>query len=300
MQHKLTSPESSTWEWIDLENPGLEELQVIAEKYGLHPSSVKDSLQPEHLPKYEFIDNVLFIITRLHDPKAHLEADTIQELTNKVAIFYSATFLITIHKYPVLVLKEVKAKFIDTGIATAPSEVLIKILKGCIKTFDGPALKLAEELDFFETKLFLSKKIPPLNKGLYHLKRKAAVSRRVIQLAETIVGSLNLPEFPRPEVQDLRDAHLLLENQYEEISDSANNLLNTYISLSSQKTNEVMRVLTIFSVFFLPLTFIAGIYGMNFEYMPELEYRLGYPAVIATMGVVTISIYVWFRRKEWL
>ena len=300
MEQILISAAISGWDWIDLENPSPDELQLIAEKFRLHPASVKDSLQPEHLPKFEFIDNNLFIITRLHDPQAHLEADTIQELTNKLAIFYTDKFLITIHKFPVPLLQGVKKRFFDMGFVKSPAEILIKILKGCIQTFDAPALKLADELDYYETKIFLAKKTPSLNKGLYHLKRKATVSKRVIQLSETVVHSLVLPEFNQPEVQDLKDAFLLLENQYEEISDSANNLVNTYISLASQRTNDVMRVLTIFSVFFMPLTFIAGIYGMNFEFMPELKTKLGYPAVMILMLLVTISIYFWFRRKGWL
>lgn len=300
MQQTLVSKASSAWEWLDIENPSLEELQLLAEKYQLHPALVKDSLQPEHLPKFEFIDQVLFIITRLHDTKAHIEADTIQELTNKLAVFYTDQFLITIHKYPVNVLLEVKIQFIDSGIAKSPAEVLIKILQGCVRTFDDPALKLSDELDYYEAKIFLNEKILSLNKGLYHLKRKATVSKRVIQLSEKVLAGLILPEFQKPEVQDLKDAHLLLENQYEEISDSANNLINTYLSIASQKTNDVMRVLTIFSVFFLPLTFIAGIYGMNFEFMPELRSKAGYPAVLAMMVVVTISIHLWFRRKGWL
>ncbi len=76
--------------------------------------------------------------------------------------------------------------------------------------------------------------------------------------------------------------------------------MNIYISFSSQKTNEVMKILTIFSVFFMPITFIVGIYGMNFDYMPELSKRWGYPIVLLIMAVVTVIIYQWFKRKKWL
>jgi magnesium transporter len=82
--------------------------------------------------------------------------------------------------------------------------------------------------------------------------------------------------------------------------DEVNNLVNLFMSLSSQKTNDVMKVLTIFSVFFMPLTFIAGIYGMNFEFMPELRQKWGYPGVMVLMGIVTAFIYFWFKRKKWL
>ena len=78
------------------------------------------------------------------------------------------------------------------------------------------------------------------------------------------------------------------------------NLLKIYLSLLAQRTKEVMRMLTIFSAFFLPLTFIAGIYGMNFKFMPELGWKAGYPAVLFLMVVVAGGIYVWFRRKGWI
>ena len=73
-----------------------------------------------------------------------------------------------------------------------------------------------------------------------------------------------------------------------------------HVTMASQRTNEVMRVLTVFSAFFLPLTFLVGVYGMNFRFMPELEQRWGYPAVLGLMGVISLVIFVWFRRRGWL
>jgi magnesium transporter len=86
----------------------------------------------------------------------------------------------------------------------------------------------------------------------------------------------------------------------DELVDDVNNLLSIQLALASHRTNEVVRVLTVFSVFFLPLTFIVGVYGMNFQYMPELHQRWGYPAVMLGMALVTFAIYVWFRRRGWL
>ena len=111
---------------------------------------------------------------------------------------------------------------------------------------------------------------------------------------------MNLQNLPPTEMQDLRDLYVHEVTLYDELADSTIHLVNTYISLSSQRTNEVMRVLTIFSVFFMPLTFIVGIYGMNFEFMPELNSVYGYPMVIFAMSMITVVIYFWFRRKGWL
>jgi magnesium transporter len=103
-----------------------------------------------------------------------------------------------------------------------------------------------------------------------------------------------------PLFQDLRENAESMYSYAEELVEDVNNLLSIQLALASHRTNEVVRVLTVFSVFFLPLTFIVGIYGMNFEFMPELRQRWGYPAVIIAMLLVTFSIYLWFRRRGWL
>jgi magnesium transporter len=98
--------------------------------------------------------------------------------------------------------------------------------------------------------------------------------------------------------QDIKDELLNLLTYNEESVENANQLMTTYLSISDQKNNEVVRLLTIFSAFFLPLTFIAGVYGMNFDFMPELNWKWGYFFSIGFMLLVVIVIYLWFRRKR--
>ncbi|HEY4651135.1 MAG TPA: CorA family divalent cation transporter [Pontibacter sp.] len=300
MQKTLYASAEQGWEWTDVENPSPEELQELAQKYGLHPSSVRDCLQPEHLPKYEIANNIVFIIARVYDSKAHLEADTIQELTNKVAIFYHERFIITIHRYPAELIPELVEKYLDTGLVKSAASLLTRIMRSAFRTFAAPADKLSDELDYYETKTFLQARQVSLTKGLYHLKRKISVSKRVLKLSDVILDNMRLQQLPSTDMQDLQDLYVHMVTLYDELNESSNHLVNTYISLSSQKTNEVMRVLTIFSVFFMPLTFIVGIYGMNFEFMPELHTKYGYPVVLASMALITAVVYVWFRRKGWL
>lgn len=300
MKRIIKAADTTDWEWIDLLNPSKEELQEVAAKYGLHPASVIDSLQPEHLPKYEEIGNDVFMIVRIYDPTAHEEADTIQELTNKLAIFFSEKYIITIHRHELAFIDEVNEKYVQANLGRNSSGLLIKLLKAAFKTFEPPTRFLAEELDNYEAEIFLTSRMPALTKGLYHLKRKASVCKRLFRLSEVILSNLQLNSTLAPEVQDLKDLYVHLETLFDEINESTNNLINIYLSLSSQKTNEVMRVLTIFSAFFLPLTFIAGVYGMNFEFMPELDERIGYPAVMGLMAIVTVCIYLWFKKKHWL
>jgi magnesium transporter len=103
-----------------------------------------------------------------------------------------------------------------------------------------------------------------------------------------------------PIYQDVRDLYTKLNVLYNQANEDSTNLMNIYLSLASHKTNEVMRILTIFSAFFLPLTFIVGLYGMNFKFMPELEYQIAYPLVWLGMISIVLIIFLWFRRKRWL
>ena len=111
---------------------------------------------------------------------------------------------------------------------------------------------------------------------------------------------MKVEDADKPALQDVRDLQVKLVTLYEQVHEDTNNLLNIYLSLSARKTNDVMKILTIFSVFFMPLTFIAGIYGMNFKFMPELTMEYGYPVTLLAMGIIVVVIFIWFRRKHWL
>jgi magnesium transporter len=127
-----------------------------------------------------------------------------------------------------------------------------------LHTFEAPGQKLLKDLDAYETDVFMKKQMPNVLKNLYHLKRKAAVGSRILNLSRDIIEHLDNHELPETSVQDLRDLYIKLDTIYSEVEDGVNNLLNIYISLSTQKTNEVVRVLTVFSIFFMPLIFIVG------------------------------------------
>jgi magnesium transporter len=115
---------------------------------------------------------------------------------------------------------------------------------------------------------------------------------------QNVINQVEVSDKSKSALQDIKDKILSLILSYDEVSEDSNNLLNTYLSVNAQKNNDVMKLLTIFSAFFLPLTFIAGIYGMNFENMPELTWQAGYFLTLGVMAVVAIVIYVWFKRKR--
>ena len=300
MKQELATTTDHAFTWLDLNDPSAEELNQVAQQYDLYYTVIKDCLEPDHLPKFESIGSVNFIITRIYNPDKDTDADTIQELSNKIAIFYTNQFIITVHRIAQPVLEQIKNRFVDSGHCQTTAELTIRIVRWVLNSYIDPGLALANELDSYESALFLGNPTKQVLQQLYYLKRKASSAKRILTLTEDILHCLQRSEGASPVLQDTQDLHLKARTIFDQLEEAAAHLLNIYLSMASQRTNEVMRVLTVFSAFFLPLTFIVGIYGMNFEHMPELKWPLGYPAVLLVMVVVSLGIYGWFKRKGWL
>ncbi len=245
------------FEWIDITNPTKAELSEVSAKYNLHRSLVEDSLQPEHLPKYEKIDDIQFLILRIYSTKATSQSDTIQELTDKIAIFIDTGFIITIHRMQYNFLEEIKERYIDTGKCLSTYDILQRIVLRSFLTYEAPLAQLINTIESFEPKIFLQKKMPALLEDLYYIKRQAYVINKLLNLSRGIIENLH-DKIQPPDLNNLKDNLLRMYTNSDQVMDNSNTLLNTYISLTSQRTNEVVRVLTIFSVFFMPLTFIVG------------------------------------------
>lgn len=298
MQNFLATKEDHGFEWIDINDPTTEEFTGLVSKYNLHPALVNDCMQPDHLPKYERMENYSFIIFRIHTDNESAEADTVQELTHKIAIFYSEDFMLTIHRRPHALFDGV-IQFLQSPRCNSSADLLNGLVSACLNTYDQPLTSLAKSVDYYEEVVFLRPKKIPLLKGLYYLKRKIDLLKRMLILSFEIIDAVDSEE-GNVNTRDTRDQYVKFQNMFDSLSENIHQLLSIYFSASSQKTNEIMRILTIFSVFFMPLTFIVGIYGMNFDFMPELHWKFGYPAIMATMVVVTVMIYFWFKRKGWL
>jgi magnesium transporter len=295
--------------WVDVVNPTAGELAEVARKYALHPMSVEDSLEPEHLPKYERIGATTFIIVRAIDTTAPRDCSSVHEMTRKVAIFYGPEFLITIHRSEQPFLTAI----MDEYRAAAPPEgsqerrkgfmprLLIGLINGAIATYEKPLTTAETTIDAFEATVFGEHEFTELLRRIYLEKRRVTQMRRMLSHTRDAVQKLVPASEPTaPLYQDLRENAESMHFYADELVEDVNNLLSIQLALASHRTNEVVRVLTVFSVFFLPLTFIVGVYGMNFHYMPELRERWGYPGVLAGMGLVTLTIYLWFRRRGWL
>ena len=286
--------------WVDVTGPTSDELTELSKTYGLNQYALSACLQSDHLPKHEDIEGTHFIVTRVLIPIRAGQSVSIQSISTKIAFFYRPGLLVTIHRIPHDFINDVRTRFFDTGQLHVVEAIVAKMLWHILHSYETPAVRLSNELDDFENKVFSQNLTPQMLSELYQIKRKSLMSKKLLLFSQEAVSSIKLPDVESDVLQDTRDLHLKLMNIYDQIHEDVSNLVNFYLSISAQNTNEVIKVLTIFSVFFMPLTFVAGIYGMNFDYMPELRERWGYPALLGFMLLLSGSIYVWFRRKNWL
>lgn len=290
--------------WLDVVAPTEAELQQIAARFGLHETSVQDALEPEHLPKYERIESTTFIIVRAIDADAGPRASGLRELTRKVAIFFGSDFLITIHRTPQPFLTNIERQYTADPTAHLPElreQILIDILNGAIETYGAPLEAAENVIDDFESIVFGEQETTTPLRAVYFERRRIGLMKRLLRHSLDVIQRLvPAAKSAMPLYQDLRENAESMHVYADELLDDVNHLLTMQLALASHRTNEIVRVLTVFSVFFLPLTFIVGVYGMNFTFMPELKARWGYPAILGVMALVTVAIYLWFRRRGWL
>jgi magnesium transporter len=296
MSNKIWNNEQVTW--TDIINPTEDELNQFSKQHHINHHVLADCLEPNHLPKIEQLNDITFILLRLYDKKVNKYPSSVQEMSNKIAMFYNNKHLITIHRNPHPLIKEIKTKYFDTGLTKETSQIVIKLMWYIVQTYEAASVKLSEDIDIMEKQIFLGKQSKITLEDLYYLKNSCRLNKKLMSLTNDVINHYNSSESDRSALQDVKDFIQKLTHSFEETYEDSANLSRTYLSIMSKKTNDAIKLLTIFSVFFMPLTFIVGIYGMNFLYMPELRWKIGYPLILFIMFAISAIIFIWFKRKK--
>ncbi|WP_413558169.1 CorA family divalent cation transporter [Bdellovibrio sp. HCB209] len=291
--------------WIDIEDPKKEDLVNLAQEFEIPMQALATCMDPDHLPRVEYLDHSTYIILRHFDDRARPGAGSIQELSTKLVFFVGKKYVLTLHRTPLPCIddKKDKVKFEQLEMGQLIGRLFVKVLQ----SFETPLDELINKMDTIEGRIYALRRKNILREG-YHLKRRASGFKKIFKFTDSVLTNLQQhSKFPALNYDYVRDplARLLFDtdNTVEEIT----GLINLHLALMSQKTNEasfktneIMRILTVVSIFFLPLNFIAGVYGMNFEFMPELKHHYGYFSVLGTMALLAIAILGWVWHKGWL
>ncbi len=300
MVKTILAKTTAAFDWIDVIDPSREEMEELKVKYDLEEASINDSFQAGHLPKIEEFDNYHFLVIRSIPKQFDSYADSLSEITERLSVFFSEGFIITVHRGQIEYLDKLIANITD-GKFPSSKHFINHLTSEALKTFEKLAIeKLTTQLDSYEEIVFLRKRKKNFLRQLYYIKRQVDHIRIILTLYDDMVDFFHVTAFKNVYTQDLKDIYERSSTLYRNISENTSQLLNIYFNMESNHTNDIMRTLTIISVFFMPLTFIVGVYGMNFHNMPELEWHYGYPAIMLAMALLALLIYIWFKRKKWL
>jgi len=279
-------------------------IEQIGNNFGLHPLVMEDILNTFHRPKYESLENYLFIVLKmLYYDKTNKEVQSEQ-----VSFILGSNFVVTFQEREEDVfgpvrerLRKSKGRIRKMGADYLFYALLDAIVDNYFLLMEG----LGEEIETLEDQL-LEHPAPATLQTIHNLKREMIFLRKAVWPLREIINGLLKDESKLIKkttdiyLRDVYDHTIQVIETTETYRDMVAGLQDLYLSSVSNKMNEVMKVLTIIATLFIPLTFIAGIYGMNFEFMPELKWKFGYFIIWGIMAAVTAIMFIYFKRKKWL
>ncbi|MBI1179171.1 MAG: magnesium/cobalt transporter CorA [Alphaproteobacteria bacterium] len=289
--------------WIDLDEPSEREEAALMRRFGIHPRAIEDAQAPRHPPKAEDFGDILFLLIKGLDA----ETDSISFGTIQIAIFAGRRFMLTRHGGPSPSIARLWARTEQEPalLGQGPSAMAIELVGIVMDRFLPILLAVEDRLDWLEDEV-AERPRDELLSELISLKSNLTRMRRITtyhtQMCAQVTGSPPAA-FDDGHRHDLRDLYEKLERLTSLTGlyyDLSSDLMDGYISLASHRLNNIMKVLTIVASIFIPLTFLAGVYGMNFQNIPELHYRYSYYILIAVMVALAAGLLTLFRRKRWL
>ncbi|MFH1902306.1 MAG: magnesium/cobalt transporter CorA [Candidatus Omnitrophota bacterium] len=291
--------------WINID--GLHDLEIInkiGKQFDLHSLVLEDILNTGQRPKYEDFDNHLFIVLKMimFDVKKN---DIFSE---QVSILLGENFVISFQEKEGDVFDPIRErlKHAKGRIRKMGADYLVYILVDAIVDCYYLILeKIGDKIEGMEEELVINP-TPQTFQTIHNLKRDTIFLRKSVWPLREVVNSLERGESKLIKktthifLRDVYDHTIQVIDTIETFRDMISGMLDVYLSSVSNKMNETMKVLTIIATIFIPLTFIAGIYGMNFKYMPELSWRWGYQGVWVIILVTVILMVSYFKRKKWI
>lgn len=284
--------------WFHIQSSNTEELKEILQKLKAHPLSERAMNNFSDIPKIDVYKNQAYVSTVAIQEDYSLE---------KISILVGENYVITrgdnnnLHLF-----SELKEDFMDhPDHMSHTGHILYHILDKVGMFYLKIVDKLSNEIQQLEKQVFKTPFANEIGKGAYQWKGKIHDLRQIVEAQENIIKSIGRSEFPYINedsgfyFQDLQDNFSRVVNAFDTFKENLSSIFDLQMSLKSDHMNAIMKTLTLASVVFLPMTFIAGLYGMNFERMPELKWKFGYAYGLILMFGLGTAIALYFRKKGW-
>ena len=291
--------------WINVD--GLHQVEILeklGECYGFHPLMLEDILNTDQRPKMEDYGDYLYIVLKMLD-----QSDKDNGIvTEQISLILGSNFVISFQEMEGDVFDPIRER-IRNGKGRlrklGADYLAYTLLDSIVDNYFIIMEKLGERIEFLEEELVTRPTAETL-RVIHQLKREMIFLRKAVWPLREVVSGLErgesslMKESTRIYLRDVYDHTIQVIDAIETFRDMVSGMLDIYLSSISNRMNAVMKVLTIIATIFMPLTFIAGIYGMNFKYMPELEWQWGYPAIWLVVLFIGISMLIYFKKKKWL
>jgi magnesium transporter len=290
--------------WVDIVDPEQEDIEpLLEERFGFHELAAEDTLSATTLPKYDSFPNYDFFIFRTVDVDVSQHASE----TYKIAAFLGSNFLFTVHRGTVRAIDDVcnrlpgDRRILERG----PDFLLYSIVDQMVDAHFPLMETIEEAVDDLQDRIFENAEPSHLDE-LLHLKRDVNVLRRHSLPQRELLNQISRGDANFIQAQhliyfrDVYDHMFRISETIDVDRDQMTGTMEAYLSVVANRTNDTMKLLTIFSALMLPLTLIAGIYGMNFEHMPELKWIHGYPFALGLMIGTALLMLFFFWMKGWM
>lgn len=295
--------------WIDLMAPTEEESQMVLKQiYHFHPLAIDDAINDLHVPKVDDYGTYLYLVFHT----VNLGEERMDVHTDEVDVFLGANYLITIHDLPRSSIDKLweESNHQRNGLARGPAYLLYELIDRQIDTYTPLIDRFEEQLELVGDQIFHSKQKRNEEEQLLNdaLTAKSSALRlsRILTPQRELLYKLShndysvIPAEMRIYFQDAYDHLARLSELALSMRDLSGSTIETHLALVNNRINETMKVLTMISTIFIPLSFIAGIYGMNFTFMPEIDEPWAYPLVWLSFLLVGGGMVYFFRRRGWL
>ncbi|GGM29581.1 magnesium transport protein CorA [Micromonospora sonchi] len=295
--------------WLGLHEPDLTEMTEIAATYGLHELAVEDAVKAQQRPKLERFGEVSFLALRTARYCEHAEltenSDVVE--TGQVMLFIGPQFLISVRHGDACRLAPVREE-LETRqdlLLHGPWAVAYAITDRVVDLYLEVADRLEDDMDVLETEVF-DRQASGRIQRIYQMKRELVEFKRAVMplqrplLALATQMNRDVPKEVRRYFRDVQDHLSRTVEQVNSYDDLLNSILQARLAQVTVDQNNDMRKIAAWAAIAAVWTAIAGIYGMNFDFMPELKVTYGYPVVLALMLTISLALYRWFRRNDWL
>ena len=289
--------------WVDANDASPEEISLLQEELSLHPLAVEDATHRHERPKVEQFDRFVLLIfyALTYDKKTH------EMVWNQVAIFGGHNYVLTLHSGALPLLDTISDRWCQNHEklpSHAPALLIYALLDGMVDEYLPVIDELSDRIDALEDAIFAD-----FDKGtlqeIFRLKRELLLMRKILTPERDVLNVLMRRDMPFYQddaaryFQDIYDHLLRVLDSVDTYRDLISSALESYLSVVSNRLNQVMKTLTASSIILMTMALISGIYGMNFRFMPELEWHYGYFMALGLMAALGTALGVLFRRNDW-